>query len=282
MVDRDLTVDGSGQITFGGNSNVYIEGDVILNGNGGDGRLILVGNARVVVCGENTITDPTPSNVNKTDLNECSDPNNCAAGGYYVNCRVLPVKFIFQEVLYQSQKRASAISWATATEWDSSHFEIQRSMGAANDFKKIGVVMAMGSKDNITEYEFFDEDIPLFGGTVLYRIKQVDLNETFVFSDVMSIRTPEVEATKGVWRAYPNPTNGEQLRIGLLDRSQYEAEQINFRLIHPTVQSQVTIVASVAEMNEALATMIGQIPKGVFVVEIQWGQKVEHIKVLKP
>jgi hypothetical protein len=34
-------------------------------------------------------------------------------------------------------------------------------------------------------------------------------------------------------------------------------------------------------MNVALAQMVGRIPKGVFVVEIQWGQKVEHIKVLK-
>ncbi|HSI77728.1 MAG TPA: T9SS type A sorting domain-containing protein, partial [Lunatimonas sp.] len=186
------------------------------------------------------------------------------------------------EALFLRQKRASEISWATATEWESSHFEIERSMGATDDFKNIGAVAAMGWKDSITEYEFIDEDLPLFGGNLLYRIKQVDINETYAYSDVMSIHTPEVELTKGVWRAYPNPTHGDQLRIGLLDKSQYDAEKISFRLIHPTVQSQVTNVDSEAEMNEALVTMTGHIPKGVFVVEIQWGQKVQHIKVLKP
>jgi hypothetical protein len=97
----------------------------------------------------------------------------------------------------------------------------------------------------------------------------------------MSVRTSGIEFTTGVWRAYPNPTNGNQLRINLLDRSQYEEETITFRLVHPSSQSQVMAVASEEEMNAAIAQMVGRIPKGVFVVEIQWGQKVEHIKVLK-
>lgn len=211
-----------------------------------------------------------------------NDTGTCRTDLFDISSTILPVKFIYNRTNYNSKVRNSLISWATETERKSSHFEIQRSIGAVNDFKKIGIVAAMGWKDNLTEYEFIDEDLPLFGGTMHYRIKQVDINETYAYSDVMSIRTPQVEVTKGVWRAYPNPTNGEQLRVGLLDRSQYDGEQIHFRLIHPSVQSKVTTVASEAEMNEALATMTGHIPKGVFVVEIQWGPKVEHIKVLKP
>ena len=211
-----------------------------------------------------------------------NDTGTCRTDLFDISSTILPVKFIYNRTNYNSKVRNSLISWATATEWESSHFEIQRSIGTTNDFRTIGEVSAMGWKDSITEYEFIDGDLPLFGGNIFYRIKQVDINESYAYSDLISIRTPELATTKGVWRAYPNPTNGDQLRIGLLDRSQYEAEQIHFRLIHPTVPSPVTTVASEAEMNEVLATMISQIPKGVFVVEIQWGQKVEHIKVLKP
>jgi hypothetical protein len=46
------------------------------------------------------------------------------------------------------------------------------------------------------------------------------------------------------------------------------------------VSKQVT-VSSEGEMNLALQDLIVTIPKGLFVIEIQWGQKVEHIKVLK-
>ena len=199
-----------------------------------------------------------------------------------MNCRILPVKFINNDALFSKEKRATTISWATATEWESSHFEIERSTETVNDFKKIGEVNAAGWSDIITEYNFEDRDLPLSASTILYRIKQVDINKTYAYSDVMSVRTPKVEATKGVWRAYPNPTNGEKLRIGLLDNSHYKSEKISFRLLHTALQSPMITVASVAEVNAALATMIDQFPKGVFVIEILWGQKVEHIKVLKP
>jgi len=194
---------------------------------------------------------------------------------------ILPVEFLEVKSTFDAKNQLTRIEWSTAKEWESSHFEIQRSLGAVTDFKKIGEVMAMGWKDSVTEYEFVDKELPLFGGLLLYRIKQVDLNERYAYSDVMSIRRPEVKTTKGVWRAFPNPINNSQFRVSLLDRSQYEAEPISFRLVHANFPSKLITVASEAEMNEVLAQMIPQISKGVFVIEIRWGQKTEHLKILK-
>ncbi|RPA66916.1 hypothetical protein EF405_17425 [Cyclobacteriaceae bacterium YHN15] len=204
----------------------------------------------------------------------------CRIDFFNLGSRILPVDLAYHNAHHNTKTRTSLISWATGKEWESSHFEIERALNGV-EFEKIGEVMAMGFKDSITEYEFMDEDLPLSGGNVLYRLKQVDMNGNYVYSPVMSVRTSGIEFTSGVWRAYPNPTNGNQLRISLLDRAQYEEEKITFRLVHPSAQSQLMAVASEEEMNVALAQMVGRIPKGVFVVEIQWGQKVEHIKVLK-
>jgi hypothetical protein len=66
-----------------------------------------------------------------------------------------------------------------------------------------------------------------------------------------------------------------------LDASQYNQEEIKFRLLHPTSVSKQVTVSSEGEMNLALQDLIVTIPKGLFVIEVQWGQKVEHIKVLK-
>jgi hypothetical protein len=209
-----------------------------------------------------------------------NESGTCRVDRFEISARVLPVEFIYHNAHHNGKTRTSMISWGTGKEWESSHFEIERALHGLH-FEKIGEVMAMGFKDSLTEYEFMDEDLPLSGGNVLYRLKQVDIRGNYTYSPVMSVRTSGIEFTSGVWRAYPNPTNGNQLRISLLERSQYEEEKITFRLIHPSAQSQVMDVASEAEMNEALAHMIGRLPKGVFVVEIQWGQKVEHIKVLK-
>jgi hypothetical protein len=204
----------------------------------------------------------------------------CRIDQFDISPIILPVELTYHNAHHNTKTRTSLISWATGKEWESSHFEIERALNGV-EFEKIGEVMAMGFKDSITEYEFMDEDLPLSGGNVLYRLKQVDMNGNYVYSPVMSVRTSGIEFTSGVWRAYPNPTNGNQLRISLLDRAQYEEEKITFRLVHPSAQSQLMAVASEEEMNAALAQMVGRIPKGVFVVEIQWGQKVEHIKVLK-
>ncbi|TVP50827.1 MAG: hypothetical protein EA341_06735 [Mongoliibacter sp.] len=195
--------------------------------------------------------------------------------------RILPVEFKYVHAEHDPQHNNVILSWATAKEWENSHFEIERSISEISDFEKIAEVEGMGWTDQITEYEYVDEQLPLGGKNLLYRLKQVDFNGNFEYSEVVSVRVPGVEFTQGVWRAYPNPTNGSKLRIGLMDRSQYEDERLSFRIIHPMYVTPSKTVDSETEMNVLLEHLALKVPKGVFVVEIQWGQKVEHIKILK-
>jgi len=140
----------------------------------------------------------------------------------------------------------------------------------------------MGWKDDISNYAFIDKDLPLFGATLFYRIKQVDLSGRYVYSEVTSIRAPQKEAAKGVWRAYPNPTSGDQLRVGLMDESLYTSgEPISFRLVHATLASPFTTVSSISELNDSLATMVGALEKGLYILDIRWRKKVEYIKIFR-
>lgn len=205
----------------------------------------------------------------------------CRLDVFDVGARILPVEFINPSVRFESTNKTSLLSWATAKEVSNSHFEIERSDKGINDFKKLGEVDGMGWKDTVTEYEFIDNKLPLSGGNILYRIKQVDFDGKSTYSKVLSVRVEGVVASSGVWRAFPNPTLGDQLRISLLDRTQYDEEPITFRIVHPNLITQGITVNSENEMNDGLAQIIPRAPKGVLVVEIQWGQKVEHIKVLK-
>ncbi|SIS93911.1 hypothetical protein SAMN05421761_108198 [Belliella pelovolcani] len=205
----------------------------------------------------------------------------CREYQFPINSRILPVELLNPNARFESSNKTSFLSWATAKENANSHFEIERSDIGINDFRKIGEVDGMGWKDTVTEYQFIDEKLPLSGGNLFYRIKQVDFDGKYTYSKVLSVRAEGVQATTGAWRAFPNPTLGDQLRISLLDRTQYGEEPITFRIVHPTLVTQAITVNSENEMNDQLATIIPRAPKGVLVVEIQWGQKVEHIKVLK-
>lgn len=197
-----------------------------------------------------------------------------------VSYSILPVALLEFNATFEEKNKLTRIRWSTATESESSHFEIERSFGKANDFLKVGKVMAMGWKDEISKYEFIDKNLPLFGGTIYYRIKQVDLNGSHVYSELMSINIPKTEAAKGVWRAYPNPISGEQLRVGLTDPSLYtDGQPISFRVVQATATSPFTTVSSIAEMNDRLPSLFGAGNKGLVILEIKWAKYVEYIKL---
>jgi hypothetical protein len=158
---------------------------------------------------------------------------------------------------------------------------VERSFLNTTQWEVVGKVEGMGFSDQPVYYKFQDKKLPLTGGTLYYRLKQVDMSGKAEYSKVLSVRIPALQFTKGVWRAYPNPTDGEQLRISLMDRNQYDEEAISFRIIHPMMQTVGRFVKNESEMNEILSQLAKSVPRGVFVVEIQWGQKIEHIKVLR-
>lgn len=199
----------------------------------------------------------------------------------YENFRILPVEYIFIKAEYLHEDRLAEITWATAKEWENSHFEVERSFQNINNWEAVGKVDGMGYSDEPAYYNFEDKNLPLTGGTVYYRLKQVGFSGKMDYSKVLSVRIPALQFTQGVWRAYPNPTDGEQLRISLMDRNQYDDEPITFRIIHPMSQTVDKSVRNESEMNEILSQVAKRVPRGVFVVEIKWGQKIEHIKVLK-
>lgn len=199
----------------------------------------------------------------------------------YQNFNILPVEYIFINAEYQAEGRMVDVTWATAKEWENSHFEVQRSYRNVNNWMAIGRVEGQGYSDGPVFYKFEDKELPLTGGRVFYRLKQVDFSGKFDYSKVLGVTVPSLQFTSGVWRAFPNPTDGTRLRVSLMDRTQYDGEELTFRLVHPFIFTQPKKVANELEMNAELDDLLKRMPKGVFVVEIQWGQKVEHIKVLR-
>ncbi len=194
---------------------------------------------------------------------------------------ILPVEYAYINASFEDQSRIGTITWATFKERENSHFEVERALNNIKHFEKIGKVEGVGYSDLRTDYSFSDDNLPLFGCTAYYRLKQVAYSGALSYSKTVGIKISQAGITNGVWRAYPNPMLDEQLRISLLDKSRYNHEKITFRIIHPTLISPAITVNSENEMNDQLATLIPKSLKGIMVLEIKWGQKVEHIKVVK-
>ena len=95
------------------------------------------------------------------------------------------------------------LEWATATETNNFGFEVQRSQDSKL-FERIGFVRGNGTTVEPKHYTFTDQNLTI--GTYYYRLKQIDHDGTFEFSDIAKI-TIGVPNEFKLYQNYPNPFN---------------------------------------------------------------------------
>jgi hypothetical protein len=94
------------------------------------------------------------------------------------------------------------LNWTTATELNNQGFDVERNSG--NGFEKIGFVAGFGTSSEIHTYSYVDGSLQQ--GSYTYRLKQVDFDGTFEYSDVVEVDViaPDVFTLE---QNYPNPFN---------------------------------------------------------------------------
>ncbi|SFQ67511.1 T9SS type A sorting domain-containing protein [Hymenobacter arizonensis] len=101
---------------------------------------------------------------------------------------------------------AADLSWATATERNSSHFVVERSTGREAEFRAVGRIEAAGNTSSAKTYKLRDTEAGAQGVTMLYyRLRQVDVDGTQVYSSVISVAVGPQTAAAPRLEVYPNP-----------------------------------------------------------------------------
>lgn len=93
------------------------------------------------------------------------------------------------------------LSWTTTEEVNSSRFDVERSADSRT-WQIIGSVASNGNSTATNNYSFTDAT-PL-SGTNYYRLKMVDLDETFANSSIQSVT---FDGSAGIVSVYPNPVS---------------------------------------------------------------------------
>lgn len=119
---------------------------------------------------------------------------------------VLPVEFLHFSV--SSEQDVVQLRWATAVEVNNEGFEIERSPNGS-EWTTLGFVKGMGTTASISTYQY--EDPAPLAGTSYYRLKQMDLDGQFEYSEIRSAAF--VDAKNG-FAVFPNPA-GQTLHIQL-------------------------------------------------------------------
>ena len=118
------------------------------------------------------------------------------------NGSVLPVEL----VSFSANVAGNSIilCWQTATEINTSAFEIERAAYGSNNWNKAGSLRAAGNS-NAPQYYSFTDPNPLSGNSS-YRLKSIDNDGSFKFSNVLSVSRSAAMKFQ-LSQNFPNPFN---------------------------------------------------------------------------
>ncbi|WP_338769294.1 T9SS type A sorting domain-containing protein [Bernardetia sp. ABR2-2B] len=208
--------------------------------------------------------DPDPDSENPGGGNPFNDGLNVIAGErYYIvinnfsstgigfdisfsgtaglDCVVLPLEFT--EFRGEKVKEQNLLHWATAREFNTSHFEIERSNDAM-DFIKIGELKAGNNNLENQIYQYWDKEPQ--NGTNYYRLKQVDLDGTFTYTKTIAIDNQGIITAFELQKMYPNPAQNA----------------ISFIFAVPTSNSEIQV--EIFDSNgKSVSKNINTYPKGI-------------------
>ena len=94
------------------------------------------------------------------------------------------------------------LNWITATEINNAGFEVQRK--TTGGYESIGFVEGKGTTTEVQNYLFRDND--LLSGSYTYRLKQIDYDGSFAYSDEVEIDIDQPSVFH-LGQNYPNPFN---------------------------------------------------------------------------
>jgi choice-of-anchor B domain-containing protein len=163
------------------------------------------------------------------------------------------------------------LNWTTATEKNNQGFEVQRKLG--NEYYTIGFIEGNGTTTEIHNYSFFDKNLQ--PGTYTYRLKQVDFDGNFAYSEeiIVEINNPSNFILN---QNYPNPFNPSTSIKFSLPVSSFANLSI-YNLVGEKVGELVNEVLQEGEYNYNFVA--ANLPSGIYIAKLSTENYNQTIKM---
>ncbi len=166
------------------------------------------------------------------------------------------------------------LSWATASETNNRGFEVERSSDNVN-FTSVAFIDGKGTTTNTSNYSYTDKVNA--AGALYYRLKQVDFDGTFAYSNTVEVNN-SVVTDFNLFQNYPNPFNpSTSIRFSVA-----ETGLATLKVFNVTGE----VVAELFNSNVEKGTVqivnfdASNLTSGVYFARLTQGNNVKNIKLI--
>ncbi len=190
----------------------------------------------------------------------CGSP--CPVTGGFTSCTAgdafcttyLPIVLSYFNVSLDKVEERVLLEWATESEENFNHFEVQR---AGSDLKFASIVNVPGAGYNtnsLQQYTAYDE-APLIGKGY-YRLKAVDIDGSVEYFKIKSVNYSGGRK----FRIYPNPTNGSSIKYTI----NFEPSPYDRVVLVDAVGNELFSAAVTATENKLISDKV--LPSGAYLL----------------
>lgn len=179
----------------------------------------------------------------------------------------LPVKIVSFKA--SSQGKTALIEWSATNETNSDHYIVERSKDGTT-FTSIGKVSDKGNTAGVNNYSLVDNSP--HQGLNYYRLKQVDKDDYFVYSEIKSVRF----STGKELEVYPNPVTS--------------VVKINLDTCNTKLQMMITgsdgkvierATGTISQVNNVVNALLPKLKAGYYTIKITDKDKVYNAKLIR-
>ncbi len=203
------------------------------------------------------------------------NPDFALIGGGPFNTGFFPLPVELTGFNANVQGNNVLLNWSTATEVNNRGFDIERSINNSS-FVKIGFINGKGSSTEKVNYSFADNN--LNSGTYTYRLKQIDLNGTFTYSNSVEVSIGVDPNTFELSQNYPNPFNPATSIKFLSGRSEF----VTLRVYNVLGQEVANLFNQTTEAGKTYEVIFdaSDFGSGVYFYSLEQGSKVITRKMI--
>ena len=181
----------------------------------------------------------------------------------------VPVEMVFFDANMDNSR--IVLNWQTASEIDNEGFEVQKSSDGQS-FEELGFVNSTRST-GIKNYRYVDNN-PV-NGINYYRLKQMDFNGDFAYSDIVSVRNNNKVSPISL---YPNPISINEPVNVFVDSE--NASSANVRVFSITG---AVITNDIHNLNEGLNKLrirTSDLAEGIYIISVEMGAEVYNKRLV--